>query len=330
MAVRNRIDQALTNLVTQFPDQDDNLIEFFLPSAPVDHTSGLYYAWSKSRDLELLSTTPLTDEDRIPEKIIVLDDDKRYQCKPYAVQAPAGRIYTQDAAPHLNWQQRLAVAAARSLRLTLRADAILNTLRNPAKVPTVTYLAQRRWDNTASPDSTPLIDLEQYVNQVTNDCGHRPNRVGMVREVWTALKNHGDTLDRLKYTQNGAVLTPDKLCEMLDIEPGSVKIFDTQYRSSRDGQTKAFKKYLGSDVIIEYVQPPSLENAGFGFTFAFGGFGAQKIAIVNAYDQLRGALGTDYQRAFAMVDFNISIPEAGLRLASVVNPLDAKYRGFLD
>ena len=38
----------------------------------------------------------------------------------------------------------------------------------------------------------------------------------------------------------------------------------------------------------------------------------------------------DYQRAFAMVDFNISIPEAGLRLASVVNPLDAKYRGFLD
>lgn len=330
MAVRNRIDQALTNLVTAFPDQADQIIEFFLPSAPVDYTSGLFYAWSKSRDLELLTTTPLTDEDKIPEKIMVLDQDKRYQCKPYAIQAPAGRIYTQDAAPHLNWQQRLALGAARALRLTLRADAILNTLRNPLKVPTVTYLPARRWDNPSSPDSTPLIDLEQYVNQVTNDCGRRPNRIGMTREVWTALKNHGDTLDRLKYTQNGAVLTPDKLCEMLDIEKGSVQVFDTQYRSSRDGQTNAFKKYLGSDLLIAYVEPPSLENAGFGFTFAFGGFGPEKIAIVNAYDQNRGALGTDYQRAFAMVDFNISIPEAGLRLASVIDPNNGRYRGFLD
>src|SRR4051812_12517694 len=207
MFVRNRIDNALTNLVTKFPDQDDQIIEFFLPSAPTDYMSGLFYAWSKSRDLELLSTVPLGDDDKIPEKIVVLDNDKKYQCKPYAVQAPAGRISAQDSAPQLNWTQRLALAAARSLGLTLRADCINNTLRNPNKVPTVTYVPGRRWDNDSSPDSTPLIDLEQYINQVTNDCGRRPNRVGMVREVWTALKTHPDTLDRLKYTQNGAVLT---------------------------------------------------------------------------------------------------------------------------
>src|SRR4051812_30250606 len=238
MFVRNRIDMALTNLVTAFPDQDDKLIEFFLPGVPTDNTSGLYYAWSKSRDLELLTSVPLGDDDKIPEKIVILDADKKYQCKPYAIQAPAGRISTQDSAPHLNWAQRLALAAARSLRLTLRADAINNTLRNSNKVPTVTYPGARRWDNTNSPDSQPLIDLEQYINQVARDCGRRPNRVGMVREVWTALKTHPDTLDRLKYTQNGAVLTKEKLCEILDLEKGSVEIFDAQYRSSRDGQTQ--------------------------------------------------------------------------------------------
>ena len=61
---------ALTTLVTAFPDQDDKIIEFFLPGVPTDYTSGLFYAWSKSRDLELLSTVPLGDDDRIPEKIV--------------------------------------------------------------------------------------------------------------------------------------------------------------------------------------------------------------------------------------------------------------------
>ena len=330
MFVRNRIDMALTNLVTAFPDQDDKIIEFFLPSVPTDRTSGLFYAWSKSRDLELLQTTPLGDDDKVPEKIVVLDADKRYQCQPYAVQAPAGRISTQDAAPQLNWAQRLALAAARSLSLTLRFDAVNNTLRNSNKVPTATYPAGRRWDNTSSPDSQPLVDLEHYVNQVARDCGRRPNRVGFVRETFTALKNHPDTLDRLKYTQNGAVLSKDKLCEILDIPQGSVEVFDAQYRSSRDGQSAAYRKYLGSDVLIAYVEPPSLENSGFGFTFAFGGFSPQRIAIINAYDQMRGALGTDYQRAVSIADFNIANPDAGLRLAGVVNPADSRYGGYLD
>lgn len=330
MFVRNRIDMALTNLVTAFPDQDDKILEFFLPPVPTDNTSGLFYAWSKSRDLELLQTVPLGDDDKIPEKIVVLDSDHKYQCKPYAVQAPAGRISTQDAAPQLNWAQRLALSAAKSLKLTLRYDAVNNTLRNSNKVPTVSYTSGRRWDNTGSPDSQPLVDLAQYINQVARDCGRRPNRVGFVRESFDALKNHPDTLDRLKYTQSGAILTKDKLCEILDIPAGSVEIFDAQYRSSRDGQTAAYKKFLGTDVLIAYVEPPSLENAGLGFTFAFGGFSADKIAIINAYDQMRGALGTDYQRAVSIVDFNVANADAGLRLAGVLNSADSKYGSYLD
>ncbi len=333
MAIRNRSDEALTSLVTAFPDSDDQIMEDFLPSLPTEHMSDFYYGWSKSRDLELLTTTPLGDDDKIPEKIIALVADQKFQCQTFAIQAPAGRISTMDAAPHLNFKQRLALAAAKALRLTLRYQCVNNTLRDPNQVTTVSYTLDRQWDNPGGGNSTPIIDLEQYINQVENTCGKRPNRIGMTREVATAIRNHPDTIDRVKANGNDGVMTLAWLCEALDIPAGTIKVYNAQYRNVRDGQSTsasgAYKKNLGADVLIAYVEPANLEHAGFGVTFAFGGFSPEAMAIINAYDDLRGALGTDYQRAVSIVDFHITNSDAGLRLAGVVDSTKAIYKGYL-
>jgi hypothetical protein len=333
MAIRNRSDEALTNLVTAFPDSDDEIMSDFLPPVPVEHMTDFYYGWSKSRDLELLSTTPLGDDDKIPEKIIALVADQKYQCQTFAVQAPAGRISTMDAAPQLNYKQRLALAAARALRLVLRQQAVNNTLRDSNQITTVSYASDRQWDNPGGGNSTPIVDLEQYVNQVENTCGKRPNRIGMVREVATAIRNHPDTIDRIKANKNEGIMGMSWLEEAIDVPKGTIKLYNAQYRAVRDGQATtasgSFKKNLGPDVLIAFVEPPSLEHAGLGVTFAFGGFSPDAMAIVNAYDDMRGALGTDYQRAVSIVDFHITNSDAGLRLAGVVDTTKAIYKGYL-
>lgn len=329
MAIRNRSDQALTNLVTAFPDQDDSIMADFLPSNPTDHMSDFFYGWSKSRDLELLQTTPLGDDDKVPEKIIVLDADQKYQCQVFAAQAPAGRISTMDAAPQLNYKQRLALGAAKALRLILRYQCVNNTLRDPNQLPTVSYTTDRQWDNPGSGNSTPIVDLEQYVNQVENTCGKRPNRMGLVREVATAIRNHPDTIDRIKANKNDGIMGMSWLEDAIDVPRGTIKVYNAQYRSSRDGQTAVYKKNLGADVLIAYTEPPSLEHAGLGLTFAFSGFSPEAMAIINAFDELRGALGTDYQRAVSVVDFHITNSAAGLRLAGVVNASAAVYKNYL-
>jgi hypothetical protein len=326
--LRNRADQALTDLVSAFPEPDDQILEDFFPSVPTSVLSGFWHRWSKSNQLELLETTPLGDDDRVPEVTVALDADSSFRCGVYARRSPVGRITAADAAEHLGWAERSALKAASSLRLELRYIGVNRTLRDPNKLPGVTLTSDRRFDNRSSTSSQPIVDLQLYVDQASRTCGRRINRIGMTGEVFTAISQHDDVLDRLKY--RGEMLTVEKLEDWLRVPRGTVRLYDAQYRSSKKGQTVAYRKYLGSDIVLAFIEPPSLAHAGMGVCFAFGGLSPERIAVVETYDPNRGPLGTDYKTAVSIADFNVTNADAGFVIRGCVDTTNSAYSGYLD
>lgn len=327
---RNRADQALTDLVSAFPDQDDAIIEDFFPGVPTDVLTGFWYSFSKSRDLELLESADLGDDEKIPEVEVELDADKTFRCRVFARRAPVGRIGGNDAAKQLNWSERSALAAAASLRLEMRNFAINQVLRALGSLPGVTLSVARRFDNRASSDSQPIVDLQLYVNQASRQCGRRINRIGMCQELFTAIQQHDDAIDRAQHLP-GKILTKEALEDILGVPRGTLRLYDAQYRSSAKGVTpKQYRKHLGSDVVLAYIEPGSLKHAGMGLGFGFGGFTPDKISIVQSFDPNRGALGSDVHTAVCIFDPNIANADAGFVIRGGVNTADAVYGGYLD
>lgn len=318
----------LTNLVNSFPDPADEVMEAAFPEVTVDYTSGFYHGWSKSAQLELLETTPLGDDSKVPETIDILASDQTYQTQVFAVRAPIGKIASLDAAPWIGYEQRQAMAAARKLKIQMRFAAINNVLRDPGQVNGVSYDATNRWDGTGG-GSAPIDDIINYVNYVERACGREVTDILFTKESFIALQLHPDSINRAQFVP-GKVITAEALEKIVGVKPGTVKIQNAQYRYTRNRATPGYRKHLGADVAILHSEAPSLESAGFGYTFAFGGFAPSKIAIVDAFDQSRGPLGTTLKTAVCIAQFKVNNPDAGFVLRGVVNTANTKYAGYLD
>jgi len=90
-----------------------------------------------------------------------------------------------------------------------------------------------QWNDVAS---TPIEDIRGEQTSVSKRTGKRPNILTMNVEVWTALADHPDILDRIKYTERG-VVTTDLLASLLDLE--AIYVTSMVQNSAIEGQPES-------------------------------------------------------------------------------------------
>jgi hypothetical protein len=135
-------------------------------------------------------------------------------------------------------------------------------------VPLSTATNFRQWNDAAS---TPIEDLRGEITNVARLTGRKPNTLVMGPNVWTALADHPDILDRIKYTERG-VVTTDLLAALLDLKNVYVMwaVEETGMEGSSSGITKAF--VAGKSALLCYVeQAPGLRKPSAGYTFVWTG-----------------------------------------------------------
>jgi len=89
--------------------------------------------------------------------------------------------------------------------------------------------------------------------------------------VWSALKNHPDVLDRIKYTQRG-VVTTDLLAALLDLE--AVEVTQAVTNSGPEGGAESLAYIGGKHALLCYAPAaPALDHpsAGYGFLWTARG-----------------------------------------------------------
>jgi hypothetical protein len=123
-----------------------------------------------------------------------------------------------------------------------------------------------KWDASGA---TPIDDITNEIDVMEGKTGFAPNVLVLPKDVWTAIKNSPDFLNRVKTTSD-KIVTIDLLAKVLEID--KVYIAKAVQNTAIEGATAALS-YLYTDaaLLVHAAPNPSIMQPTAGYTFSWNG-----------------------------------------------------------
>ncbi len=184
------------------------------------------------------------------------------------------RLEEGRAVPGIDLAQQAARAAMRLilLQIELAAAALATTAAKYASGNKATLSGASQWSHK---DSTPAAAVEAAKQAVANAVGVDPNTLVIGPQVFSALINNPDVVDRIKYTAGpgrGATVTSQTLAAYFNVEQVVVA-------RARKGKPGAFAPIWGKHAILAYTRtsnlPQAVMDAGepsYGYTYRLNNY----------------------------------------------------------
>lgn len=122
--------------------------------------------------------------------------------------------------------------------------------------------------------STPIEDVAAAQDSVLESTGMLANLLVVGRQVWTALKNHPDIIDRVKYGQTApgtAKISLTALADLFEVE--RILVSMAIENTAAEGATNDHSFIAGKHALLVYAPPaPGLMVPTGGYTFSWTGF----------------------------------------------------------
>jgi hypothetical protein len=273
------VNKPLTNISIAFMQAATNFVaDTVFPNIPVPNVSDRYYTYDRgyfNRD-EMQERAPGTES---AGSGYAVDNTPTYYCKVYAfhhdvpdqvrsnADSPvqpdrdATQLVSQKA---LIKREKLWVARYFQPALwTFDVDGV-------AAAPTPgTQVLQ--WNDA---NSTPIEDIAAAMDAVLEETGFLPNKLILGRQVWTALKNHPDIIDRVKYGQTPGGTAKISLQALADLfEVQQIVVMNAIENTSKEGAAANHAFIGGKKALLVYAAPsPGLQVPTAGYTFSWSGF----------------------------------------------------------
>lgn len=122
------------------------------------------------------------------------------------------------------------------------------------------------WDD---PASTPIEDLAEQDNSILVKTGFHANTLVVNNLGWTALKNHPDVVDRIKYTSSAPV-TAELVARLLGLD--RVLVSSATRNTAAEGLTGSYSSILGNSALLVFAGTPGLFQPSGGWTFTWTGY----------------------------------------------------------
>lgn len=115
--------------------------------------------------------------------------------------------------------------------------------------------------------SDPISTITNDIVDIAASTAYKPNTLVLSPYVFYALKNHGDILDRIRYTQRG-IVTADILASLFEVDriliPWGVQ------NTAVQGATDSNGFIMGKHALLCYVPPrPALRTPSAGYCFTW-------------------------------------------------------------
>ena len=236
------------------------------PTIPVDRKSDSYYIYTQGdwfRD-EATIRPPATESAGSGYNL----STTTYNCDVYAIHKDIDDQTAANADAVLNLEQDAVEFVAQ--RMLLKHEIEWTTSFFSTSVWTTDVVGGTNftlWDNYAS--STPLTDVQTGIKTVLARTGFKPNTGVMGYDVWSAMLNHPDVIDRIKYTSSDRP-TEQILANYFGLD----RIFVTTAvkNTATEGASASYSFVQGKNMLLAYVAPrvgPRTPTAGA--TFAWTG-----------------------------------------------------------
>lgn len=271
------VNQPLANVsVAYFQDQTRFIADRAFPNIPVQKQSDLFYTIPKgafTRD-QMAKRAPGTETKAIGYDV----STDNYYCDVYGLHHPIPAQIKANYDDPLNADKEATELLTQAGLIRREVNWMTNFFgtgiwteerAGVATGPTGTQFL--RWDVASS---TPIEDVEAAKVAVEELTGYEPNTLVIDRHTLSALKNHADILDKLKYGQtapNPAMVTLNILAQIFGVE--RVLVARAIKNTALEGATDVFSFIAGKNALLCYVpSSPGLYTPTAGYTFSWNGY----------------------------------------------------------
>jgi hypothetical protein len=169
------------------------------------------------------------------------------------------------------------------------------------------------------PASNPVGVMTAESVKMASQTGFKANTLVLGPEVFYALKNHEDILDRIKYTEKG-IVTADLLAALFEVD--NVYVAWGVVNNANQGATDDINFIMGKHALLCYVNPrPALKKPSAGYIFTWTGLlgaGAFGNRIVRLPIDLLG-LGTERIEGEIAFDAKVIAQDLGVFFVGIVD-----------
>jgi len=281
------VDSALTNIsVAYFQNANNFVAGRAFPNVPVAKQSDRYFILNKSDTMrsDSLKRAPGTAAAR---RGYDLDNTPTYFCDEYSIAIPTPyQVYANaDAAVDPDRiaaelvMQDLMIDRERNWMSTFFTTGVWdNEETGVASSPAAGQTIQ--WSDQTSGD--PIGDMRVGRDTILESTGLMPNTLILQRKVMTALEDHPDVVDRIKYASstndNPARVNERTLAALFGIE--RILVADGAQNTAAEGATGSYSFIGGKNALLCYSAPrPSLMSPSAGYTFSWNGYLGQTNGI---------------------------------------------------
>jgi len=276
--VTAHIDRALTNISTAYiQDESVFIADKVFPQVPVQKQSDVYFTYDKGdlyRDEARLrgNATESVGSD------YNVDVSEPYYCKLYALHKD---VTDQERANYdvpLNADrdatefiiQKMFIHRERNWATKYFKTGVWGTDITGVEAPgDGEELGENEVVKWSSSASTPIEDVCAMIIKMAGETGFRPNKLVLAPDVFYALKNHEDILDRIKYTQKG-IVTVDLLATLFEVD--QVHIPWAVANDSVQGKDDNVDFIMNGGMLLCHSQKsPALKKPTAGYTFTWKG-----------------------------------------------------------
>ena len=297
------VNAPLTNMsVAYMQDETSFVAESVFPTIPVEKQSNLYYVYARE-DFNRDSMKRRADSTESQGDGWTLSTDS-YFAHVWALHKDVGDQIVANADDVVNLDMAttkfLTLKALLWKEINFADNFFTTNVWNTDKEFGSGSDQSTPWSDDAS---TPIEDVEEAKNVMLEATGFEPNTLTIGKRVWSALKNHPDVIDRLKYGQTPggpAKVTMAAIAALFEID--RILVMKSIQNTAKQGATESNSFIGGNHGLLNYVTPtPGHFIPSAGYTFGWTGYtGASKMGsrISKWYNQDRRSDRHEIEIAF--------------------------------
>jgi len=303
------IDAALTNLSIRYRN-NDFIAEILAPRVSVRRQSNRYFVYDAAREA-IRSSDDLRSPGALATEVDYSLSTDSYYCGDHALASAVTDEERENADPVI--QPEIDRTEFLTERILLNQEIGLKTLlRESSEIEENALADGAEWND---PASDPLSDIRDARMAVFTNCQRRANVIVLPYNVYEALRNHPDIVDRVKYS-SGSVVTADLLAQLFDVE--RVLVPRCCVNTAAKGQSPNVEPVWSDAVYVAHVaQSPGLKQVTLANTFVWNSMpGASDGIMVERWRE--NGRKADMVRVQKYYDIKLIAPGAGFRIVNTL------------
>lgn len=271
------VNTPLTNIsIAYFQDASEFVASQVFPNIPVQKQSDRYYTYDRgefNRD-EAEKRAPGTES---AGGSYTLDNTPTYYADVWAfhkdipdqVRNNADSVLAPDREATTYVTQKAMIRREKAFAATYFTTGVWTTdITGVSGTPGAGETKQ--WNDAAS---TPIEDIRAAKLVIKQSTGFTPNTLVLGEEVWSALADHPDIVDRIKYGQtpgSPAIVSKQAVAALLELD--RILVMGAIENTATEGQTAVHAFIGGKKAMLCYSAPtPGLMTPTAGYTFSWTG-----------------------------------------------------------